>query len=48
MRRRYPARFRRAGYFFMVLFRGVGSGTGLVAVLALGDEVGLGLPGIFC
>ena len=30
--------------FFVVLFRGVGSGAGLVAVLTLGDEVSLGLP----
>ncbi|HAX31359.1 MAG TPA: hypothetical protein DCX96_08830 [Oscillibacter sp.] len=30
--------------FFIVLFRGVGSGAGLVTVLALSDEIGLGLP----
>ena len=27
--------------FFIVLFRGVGGGAGLVTVLALGDEVGI-------
>ena len=30
--------------FFLILLRGVGGGAGLVAVLALSDEIGLGLP----
>lgn len=29
---------------FFILLCGIGGGTGLVAVLALGDEIGLGLP----
>ena len=30
--------------FFLIFLRGVGGGAGLVTVLALGDEIGLGLP----